>query len=793
MRKKVALIAILLFMLLTTVTGASGVPMLQRHIKDDNGIWEYEKSGKRFTGYVPALGREVKDNPWKLYQWQGVFTFADGQKQTIDNYDVFAVKEKPGDPSFSDQNGFGLTYNSKEAVGELFDAIWSGHMIVSQKQQQYFRDKFTVRGTDYDEDHDYYYILQGYYKFLRTSGIVSRMGVQFDRTQKVDGKGYAYFNVTKWPELKVTLGEELMITHSSYGVENGERQVDVYALPKGAFPDMSKRVKITSIMTSSAHHIATVKAAATDLSRVLGKEVDIVLDDGYGRTQIESVTLADNLNMDFVPTKLTLTEGGQLWIKFKYQGEDILTADYTSKRGMPMTAAVKIGGAVTTNFDLSSMFKELPEQLRNDQDISYMLGKIEISDAPGKYYIKADVRINNPDHPDRALESPAEAYYNNDIQGQWTIERKTADTDLIAISITASPSSITKGSSSSITAQVKNLGAEVQNDVLIRFYDNSKQIYEVRKTLPANKTVSVGPFSWQGDQTGIHALSVHVDPDKEKPDKNRTNNIASTGCSVSGGANGGGGECNNTKVDRNWTVTYPLITGYPTKTRTVTWTDSEGKSHSSTESYTDYNDPIWETRNVQYTEQLNIEADVSTKQGIKTDLDHPKETDRHSRGSWEIIPYARDNNKDPDQVTRAGYGFELAVKTKYTNDWEEKVPVGLEGTAKPIGGQYYGPDQVTATIYDTEGRLVKKITLEKTSGDRNNATWEFPEVTSKSESGKTYKDRKFYTAVDAPDGYYTVRIETSAAGMTGVISCITKKVEIWGSMYDDVQNLRASQ
>ncbi|GJM78117.1 hypothetical protein HMSSN139_06130 [Paenibacillus sp. HMSSN-139] len=126
------------------------------------------------------------------------------KKKTIDNYDVFAVKEKPGDPEFSDKNGFGLTYKSKAAVGELFDAVWSGNMNVSKKQQQYFRDTFTVRGTDYDSDHDYYYVLEWNYRFLRTSGIVSRMGVQFDRTQKTNGKGHAYFKVTAWPTLKVT-------------------------------------------------------------------------------------------------------------------------------------------------------------------------------------------------------------------------------------------------------------------------------------------------------------------------------------------------------------------------------------------------------------------------------------------------------------------------------------------------------------------------------------------------------------------------------------------------------------
>lgn len=106
-------------------------------------------------------------------------------------------------------------------------------------------------------------------------------------------------------------------------------------------------------------------------------------------------------------------------------------------------------------------------------------------------------------------------------------------------------------------------------------------------------------------------------------------------------------------------------------------------------------------------------------------------------------------------------------------------------------GEYYGPDEVTATIRDTKGRLVKVVKLEKTSGDRNNATWELPEQEVKSESGKVYKDRKFYTDINVPDGNYTITITTSRAGMHGLVSCVTKKVRIYGSMYDDVQNLRS--
>lgn len=159
--------------------------------------------------------------------------------------------------------------------------------------------------------------------------------------------------------------------------------------------------------------------------------------------------------------------------------------------------------------------------------------------------------------------------------------------------------------------------------------------------------------------------------------------MATTGCtvSVSGGGNTGEGKCvNQTNKTGNWSVMYHLITGYPTKTRTVTWTDSKGKEHKSTESYTDYSDPIWGTRNVRYSEKLTIDAKVNTKQGIATDPKRPKDSDVESRGSWEIIPYAKEKYLDPNEITRAGYGFKLKVTTNYSSDWETKVPKGYGET-----------------------------------------------------------------------------------------------------------------
>lgn len=783
------LVPLLMIFTTTLAHAASLEPMLKKYV-----AWNYGDTADRLSGFIPALNENVV-RQWELDRWTATFTFEDDNKtRQIDNYDVFNVKRNPEDQKFDKENGFGLTYMSRGALGDLFDSIMGGRTI-SDKQRKYYRDNFTASADDgsFKQGNPSYYVLENKFEFLRTANILERMGLKFEKSLNTgDGNRRAIYTVSRWPSLQVTQGKKLSVKFSSFGYT--ERDIRVIATKRGVFPNLTQVVSLTGgklIHTSDTAYQQTIQVDPKQLASVLGRDVDIIIDDGYGRTDIKRVTLPDEGKMDFVPTKLTLTEGGQLWVKVRYDGEDFTTSDYVNERGMPMNVEVKIGGAATAEFSMPTMFKEFPTTIKDQQTFNVLLGKIEISESPGKYYIKANATINNPMHQDRALESPADAYMNNEINGQWLIERKNPETDLIAQSVTANPSQIKTGDKTTISAKVKNVGTVDQTSVLVRFYDNNKVIYEVRKNLPSNQVTTVGPFNWTGDSVGVHNIAVHVDPEKEKPDSNRSNNIATAGCRVFSPSEGGNvGECNKPSAHGNWTVTYKLITGYHTNTRTVTWTDANGKSHSSTETYTDYNDPIWESRNVTYNEDLIIEAKLDTKQGIATAAGRQKEADRESRGSWEIIPYAQQNGKDPSTITRAGYGFEIKVKTDYSTDWETKVPVGLEGTAHKIGGTYYGPSAVYATIYDSTGKYVDKIALEKTSGDRNNATWELPEKQVKTESGQVYKERKFFTSVTAPNGYYTIKISSGPAGMTGLTTCITKKVEIYGSMYDDMQNLK---
>lgn len=101
---------------------------------------------------------------------------------------------------------------------------------------------------------------------------------------------------------------------------------------------------------------------------------------------------------------------------------------------------------------------------------------------------------------------------------------------------------------------MKNNSAEPLSNVLIRFLDNTKTIYEVRKSFAANESKTVGPFSWVAAATGVHNITVSVDPDKEIPDKERSNNVASTGCSVTSPS--GNESCNTPEASSDWTVSY---------------------------------------------------------------------------------------------------------------------------------------------------------------------------------------------------------------------------------------------
>ncbi|WP_120465406.1 CARDB domain-containing protein [Paenibacillus aceti] len=756
--------------------------------------WNYDEEGQYLIGIIQALGNNIEQRPWQLKRWPAHYKFPSGTITKQLNYDVFNIKKKFETDNFSDENGFGLIHRSDESVKDFFNVIMKDEgKKVSAEQLTFFRDYVTDRSHNpsLKQGHPTFFEGDGD-EMLLVRGVIEWMGGKFDHIEKVaENNKIAHYLESEWPSITkiVDSGCPIKIDFKTYGYTS--RNVRVLVTAKGAFPDLTDAVSLMNKTTAEEVYNGTATGDCSTLREKFGDEVDIVLNDGYGRTAIKTIKLSgDGKKIDFVPTKLNLTEGGQLWMTFRYDGDaPVKTADILHKDGMPMTGTVKVGGTITTEFKLGMLYKQLPAELKPTSTYNVMLGKMDFGTKPGKYYIKVSALVNNPNHPTRALESPSVAYKNNEMKGEFIHEIKESDYDLFAINVTATPSNITDKQSTTVKASVKNRGPSAQKDVRIRFFSNGKQIYEMKKDMPANKTLQVGGFTYKPGSAGAYNISVHVDPLAEKMDKDRTNNVTSTGCMVTDET--AAGKCSSSdRVQGKWDVTYPLITGYREKTSSYTWTDKDGHSHTSYYTWTDYNDPIWSSQRVSYQETLQVDGTINTKQGIATDPKKPKDSDRESRGSWDIIPWAKEKKLNPNEVTRAGYGFELKFVTTYSTDWETKVPNGYENTAKPIGTKPKGVQEATARIYDSAGKFVKRIDLDKTSDDGKKATFEFPIKSYKdSVSGKTYKERKFMTDYKAPDGIYKVVVETGPAGITGISSCKTFYVTIYGSMYEDVQNL----
>ncbi len=230
---------------------------------------------------------------------------------------------------------------------------------------------------------------------------------------------------------------------------------------------------------------------------------------------------------------------------------------------------------------------------------------------------------------------------------------------------------------------------------------------------------------------------------------------------------------NQNKVDYTWTETYSWIVHHDS-----VCLDDPGPPPT-------YSDCSWDqefSETVTYKESLSATVTVNTKQGIPTDPDNPKDSDRESRGSWEIIPWAQKKGLNPNEVTRSGYGFEVKVQTLYDNDWEEKVPA----EASPHGGTFSGPTEVTAEFYDPRGAYVARVRLVPTVGKagQRSITWELPPKRYEFSDGTSVWERKHYTNVKDPDGKYLVNVTVTGAGHD---LCLVREKEatIYGDMWDD--------
>ncbi len=324
-----------------------------------------------------------------------------------------------------------------------------------------------------------------------------------------------------------------------------------------------------------------------------------------------------------------------------------------------------------------------------------------------------------------------------------------------------------------------------------QYFVNDSQVGNEAITLKPGESINKS-FNWnapgEAQQVTLKAYAVPL-PEETKIDNNqRTCSVDVININTST-ASAKLGCLEQPSITQTWEELYTWEVYHPD-----TCYDEEGKEYDCSWTESKWSMPT-------YSETLSASISVNTKQGIPTDPDNPKESDRESRGSWEIIPDTQQRTPkysgrqgtpykdisiygwDPNEVTRAGYGFEVTVKTQYTNDWETKVPDG----ASAHGGKYQGPTKVTAYFYNTAGRFVESVPMVATKGkpEDKNITWELPEKRLDFHDGTRVWERKHYTDINNKDGYYEVVVYIEEVGKHDLCLIRPKEVAIYGDMYDD--------
>jgi len=343
---------------------------------------------------------------------------------------------------------------------------------------------------------------------------------------------------------------------------------------------------------------------------------------------------------------------------------------------------------------------------------------------------------------------------------------KTCDIEAVAITRTSPVHTGTRQVSQAVFANNGDEAAEFTAE----YYACGKKAGTERLRIEAKQSRTTS-FTWTSPaKAGTYTLKIQALP--VEGESNTDNNSKTVNVAVKS-PNYCKPDCIfASKYGENWDETY---TWQIRHSDTCTGKDGQEYDCSWTEICSE---------TVAYSESLEAILTVNTKQGIPTDRQNPRESDRESRGSWEIIPYARANGLDPNEVTRAGYGFEVKVQTTYKTDWETKVP----GPADPHGGAYRGPYKVLAQFYDTTMTEVEEIELEATSGQPGDRviTWEIPLSRFDFSDGSYAWVRKHYTDVRNKDGRYAVRVIVEPCGRGQLSICRDKYIMIYGDMYDDI-------
>jgi len=390
--------------------------------------------------------------------------------------------------------------------------------------------------------------------------------------------------------------------------------------------------------------------------------------------------------------------------------------------------------------------------------------------------------INPEGHPEEIKEEIKPRLDNTAV---YELNKNSYDLEIVSFEV---PSQTTAAKTESINTTVENNSLLEIPEVLIQWKADTTIIQEQRLTFLPGESKPIS-FTWQAPDKAVFVnLSVTANPEQTIEEENFANNYQYKFIDVQKYT---ARSCQAKLEQESWEVTYPIITGYHKKRKPYDIKDAEGNIiDTGYRTVTDYSRPKWKDVPITYDESLSAKVSVNTKQGVPTDPKNPKESDRESRGSWSIIPYAQEQGLNPNEITKAGYGFEVTVETTYQNDWETKVPDGLEDTARPIGGSYSGPTAVIAEFYDTSNHFVREVAMERIAGPsgKGTATWALPVLPPyRLKSGEFItKERKHYTDEDVKDGNYLVRVRVENAGKNNLYTCLTKTVLIHGSMYDDI-------
>lgn len=370
----------------------------------------------------------------------------------------------------------------------------------------------------------------------------------------------------------------------------------------------------------------------------------------------------------------------------------------------------------------------------------------------GNSTIEAKIRPKEPTEQD--------ANWANNTK-KLIIPRDFTDIAVVNLSQTVP---IRVGTTTLATVTFKNLGTQPETFVA-RYSADNKLVKSETITLPKGGTVQKG-FNWDAPNQAKN-VELKVEADPNHTDSNPGNNIARK----------------TVKVDD-----YPLPP-VSCNSKTSVTSGNWSEQYYVIVAHDVYGKAIWDHRSVEYTENLSATVTIDTKQDKLTNPAHPKISDRESRGSWEIIPWAQRNSLAANKVTRAGYGFELKVTTNYQTNYETpRLYDELGHSATPNGHIYQGPTKVTAEFFDTNNRsvgIVKLVTTTGSLGDKN-ITWELPEQLFTHSDGTKVTKRKHYTKVDIPDGKYYVVIYMEGIGYSSLKLCQEDFVVIHGDMYDDI-------